>query len=91
MDFFSKCLTFCSTGSGQVTPGAYAYEGFKKIPAIQGFADVFKFLDAMRGDGTNTNRKLLDMNNIINTATNLIGDKFKIDDFIRLQPEHSVA
>jgi hypothetical protein len=84
MDFFSKCLTLCSSDSGQVTPGAYAYESFKKVHAIQGFANVFKLIDAMRGDGTN--RKLLDMNNIINTATNLIGDKFKIDDFIRLQP-----
>ena len=45
----------------------------------------------MHGDGGQTNRKLLDMNNIISIGTKIIGDKFKIDDFIRLQPEQSVA
>lgn len=45
----------------------------------------------MHGDGGQTNRKLLDMNNIISIGTKIIGDKSKIDDFIRLQPEQSVA
>ena len=45
----------------------------------------------MHGDGGQSNRKLLDMNNIISIGTKIIGDKFKIDDFIRLQPEQSVA
>jgi hypothetical protein len=86
MDFISKCLTFCSSGSAEVTPGSYAYEGFKKIPTIKGFADVFKLIEDLHGEGGQTNRKLLDMNNIINIGTKIVGDKFKIDDFMRLQP-----
>ena len=45
----------------------------------------------MHGEGGQTNRKLLDMNNIISIGTKIIGEKFKTDDFIRLQPEHTVA
>jgi hypothetical protein len=53
---------------------------------IKGFADVFKLIEAMHGEGGQTNRKLLDMNNIISIGTKIIGEKFKIDDFMRLQP-----
>jgi hypothetical protein len=58
---------------------------------IKGFADVFKLIETIHGEGGQTNRKLLDMNNIISIGTKIIGEKFKIDDFMRLQPEHTVT
>jgi hypothetical protein len=45
MDMLSKCLNFCSTGNTPATPGAYAYEAFKKIPTIKGFSDILKIIN----------------------------------------------
>lgn len=42
MDFLSVCMKLCSSGSAPATPGSYAYEAFKKVPKINGFADFLK-------------------------------------------------
>ena len=86
MNFLNKCLNLCSTGSGTVTPGSYAYEGYKKIPVIKGFSDIFKMIRQKGEEGAQSNRKLLDMNTVIDTAKKVISDKLKIDDFLHLQP-----
>jgi len=39
----------CSSGSETVAPGSYAYEAFKKIPIINGFADILKTLEGITG------------------------------------------
>jgi hypothetical protein len=35
-------MKLCSSGSAPATPGSYAYEAFKKVPKINGFADFLK-------------------------------------------------
>lgn len=87
MDIFYKCLSLCSAADGGVTPGSYAYESFKKIPHIKGLSAVVKTLNNFTGQGGESNRKLTSMEDLINAAGKVIGGKFDINDFIRLQPE----
>ncbi len=51
MEILSKCFNICSSGSGNVSPGSYVYEAFKKIPAIAGFANIFDTIQKITGAG----------------------------------------
>ena len=65
---------FCSLFSNNAQPGQYAFQAFKKVPALNNFIQAINMLSQLSGVGQGgLINNIGNINNVINTAGNIFG------------------